>query len=312
MLDDLDGRLMQAKERVRLQQKLESMMRQARDVFEEERAKCVMLEERLAQEKLDVENLEGISLWGLFYTILASKEAQLEKERQEYLAAKLKHEEAVESRDDAQGEVRRLRTELDQLMDAGSEYQRLLEEKQRRIEAAGDNRTARLLQISERLADLHADRNELGEAIQAGEMALTALEHVQKELGSAENWGAWDMMGGGMIATMMKHSKIDAAKSLARRAQRRLRRFEEELADADERLHVSIEIDGFTKFADYFFDGLIVDWVVQAKIAKASSACSTTISQVTGAVSMCRRRLVETTEELERVEAEKRGFIEEA
>ncbi|TWU47299.1 hypothetical protein Poly51_50990 [Rubripirellula tenax] len=69
-----------------------------------------------------------------------------------------------------------------------------------------------------------------------------------------------------MLTTMAKHSKMDAAKSQARISQRKLMQFEEELADADERLHVSLQIDGFSKFADYFFDGLIADWIVQSKI----------------------------------------------
>ena len=84
-----------------------------------------------------------------------------------------------------------------------------------------------------------------------------------------------------MLSTMAKHSKIDSAKQHAHAAQRQLRRFQEELVDAGQRLNVSLEIGGFSKFADYFFDGLIADWNVQSKIRKASSACSSRASERT-------------------------------
>jgi len=56
-----------------------------------------------------------------------------------------------------------------------------------------------------------------------------------------------------------------------------LERFQEELADAGVRLNLALEIDGFSKFADFFFDGIISDWIVQSKIQNASSVCSATL-----------------------------------
>ena len=76
--------------------------------------------------------------------------------------------------------------------------------------------------------------------------------------------------------------------------------------------NVSLEIGGFSKFADYFFDGLIADWVVQSKIQKASSACSSAISRVTSAVSECRRRLAETERDIKEVAKGRQEFIEQA
>jgi hypothetical protein len=166
--------------------------------------------------------------------------------------------------------------------------------------------------MSEQLADLKVDRKEIREAIAAGKTALNTLEQVKTELGSAANWGTWDMLGGGMISTMVKHSKIDSAKEHAHRAQQQLRRFQDELADTNERLHMSLEIGGFCKFADFFFDGLIADWVVQSKVSEASSACSRTISSVLSAVDRCQRKLAETEQEIEALRQRRRDFIETA
>ena len=312
MLDKLDERLMQVKARIRSKQKLESMLRQAQHVVQEEQSKCSTLKGRLADEKADVDKLEGLSLTGLFYSVLGTKDERLEKERQEFLAAKLKYEVAVESLEDAQQEVQRLCDELAPFANADAKYDHLISEKEKLLASAGDDRAEKLLALSEKLADLNSDRQELQEAIQAGQAALNSLQQVSSELGSAANWGTWDVLGGGMISTMVKHSKIDSAKEHAHHAQRQLRRFQEELADADQRLQVSLEIGGFSKFADFFFDGLIADWVVQSKIHEASSACSSTISRVTSAISECRRRLRETERDIKTVAKGRQEFIEQA
>jgi chromosome segregation ATPase len=211
MLDNLDERVMQAKARVRSKQKLESMLRQAQHVVHEEQSNRSVLQEKLADEKADVDELDRMSLTGLFYSVLGTKDERLEKERQEFLAAKLKHEEAVESLKDAQQEVRRLRDELAPLANADAEYDHLISEKEKLLAGTGDNRAKKLLDMSEELADFNSDSKELQEAIQAGQAALNSLRQVSSELGSAANWGTWDMLGGGMISTMVKHSKIDSA-----------------------------------------------------------------------------------------------------
>jgi hypothetical protein len=154
---------------------------------------------------------------------------------------------------------------------------------------------------------------ELAEAIDAGEAAASALERVGKELQSAESWGTWDLLGGGLLSTMVKHSSIDRARDEAVHAQKMLHRFSEELADADERLRVSLEgIGGFSRFADYFFDGLIADWNVQSKIGKALDACGSAQQQVDSAIAACQQRLADAEKQLEAIGEQRRRYIEQA
>lgn len=60
---------------------------------EQEKAVETCLQE-WTKEQTDVRQLESLSLTGLFYSILGSKEQQLEKERQEALRAQLCLDEA--------------------------------------------------------------------------------------------------------------------------------------------------------------------------------------------------------------------------
>lgn len=312
MSGELDERLQRAKQRLRRRQKLQSQLAEAQSLLEEERARLRKHNRRLEEERADVQELEGLSLTGLFYTVLGSKEQQHERERQEFLEAKLKHEEASEAVEAVEQDVRRLREELAGLSDASKEYEQLIEEKEQSLAGADDGRAAQVAEFSEQLADLEADQQELEEAIEAGRSALESLESVRSVLQSAGNWGTWDMIGGGAISTAIKHSKIDEAKRAAQEAQRRLRLFREELAGAGARLHVSLDIGGLAKIGDYFFDGLITDWIVQSKIRDAQSACESGISQVRSILETCQKQLDETEQETKEVEQQRRRFIESA
>ena len=121
---------------------------------------------------------------------------------------------------------------------------------------------------------------EIQEAIQAANHALACLSQADAYLQSAKNWGLFDMLGGGALTTFFKHSKMDDARYEMERAKRALQGFRKELADVDQRLHLSLEIGDFLTFADYFFDGLIADWLVQSKIQDVKAQVENAIIQV--------------------------------
>ena len=59
-----------------------------------------------------------------------------------------------------------------------------------------------------------------------------------------------------------------------------LNRFRTELADVKISSQISIDIEGFVKFADFFFDGLIADWVVQSRIHDSQESVDRVMGQV--------------------------------
>lgn len=120
------------------------------------------------------------------------------------------------------------------------------------------------------------------EAIDAGSRALRSLRAAQDNLNSAKNWGIWDMFGGGFISTMVKHSKMDQAKQNMEEARNDLRNFSRELNDVNMTCHLDIETGDFLSFADWFFDGFVVDWMVQDRINQASRQLEEAICRVEG------------------------------
>lgn len=118
------------------------------------------------------------------------------------------------------------------------------------------------------------------EAIDAGNKALRSLRKAQENLGSAKNWGIFDMLGGGFISTMVKHSKVDNAKEYMEQAKYDLRDFSKELNDVNIACNLHIETGDFLSFADWFFDGFIVDWMMQDRISQASQQVEEAIRRV--------------------------------
>ena len=107
------------------------------------------------------------------------------------------------------------------------------------------------------------------EAIEAGRRALNSLQAAKENLNSAKNWGLVDMFGGGSFTTLLKHSKMDQAKRNMEQAKYDLRSFSRELNDVNMACNLHIDTGYFLSFADYFFDGFVVDWMVQDRINNA-------------------------------------------
>ncbi|MGN1163586.1 MAG: hypothetical protein ACI4S4_02140 [Candidatus Ornithospirochaeta sp.] len=119
-------------------------------------------------------------------------------------------------------------------------------------------------------------------AIYAGERALGSLNEARNVLSGAKTWGFMDIIFGHSGFTgFMKHSNIDKARRVLDEARRDLMEFRDELKYLPQ---VDINIDGFLTFADFFFDGFIVDVIVQSRI-------NDTIRQLDEAISRTRQAL---------------------
>lgn len=107
---------------------------------------------------------------------------------------------------------------------------------------------------------------EVREAREAGVRALNSLRLAQRYLKKAGNWGIVDILGGGVISSLIKHSRISEAQACVQQAEADLDTFRRELADI---CVPDLQIGGFLTFADFFFDGLLSDLLVQSRIREA-------------------------------------------
>lgn len=310
MFEDLNNQLINAKEKLRNKQKYDNLVNQTRKALKNEKDQKLKLNIILEDEDKDVKKLESLSITGLFYSVLGSKQKQLEKERQELLSARLKYDESCSSVVVLEQELASYEAELNGLIGAEVEYEEVMKRKEAQILQSNDINAQKLIQFIDKSASLEVMNKEIHEAIEAGEDAQNQLTRVISSLDSAEGWGTWDMLGGGFIATAAKHSHIDEAKQYAHSTKNALRRFQNELSDVALTMNVDINIGSFETFADYFFDGLISDWIVQSRINESLANVQSVNSNVNSILHTLRQKYNSVQNELASTKEEMKFLIE--
>ena len=233
------------------------------------------------KEQEDVEKLEGRSLTNYFYQVIGKLDDKLDQERKEAYAAKVKLDAAERELAGIESDIKEIQEQITDVLVAEARYKDALELKRRQLKDSGTQVADQILSMEERIASLQAQKQEIKEAISAGFSARSTADRILSELEDADGWNTWDILGGGGIIThMAKHSHLDEAQDLVQQLQSQLRRFKTELADIQISANMQVNIDGFLRFADYFFDGLFADWAVGDKISQSLSSVSNTKSEI--------------------------------
>lgn len=104
------------------------------------------------------------------------------------------------------------------------------------------------------------------EALQALQQALLLCDEATARLKSAKGWGIFDILGGGMISSLIKHGRIDDAKSLLIDLENQLSIVKKELGDLSMDLRRTLELHTISFAFDVFFDNIFSDIHTQSKI----------------------------------------------
>lgn len=264
--------------KAKLKAMLQSLYTQLEDLRQEERRLAGI---RSAEQE-DVDKLERISLSSIIASIAGNKEEKLSRERAEAYAAALKHDAAVQQAEEVEQKIFSLNTELQSLSGTEQEYETVLAAKRDALKASDPACSAEICRIEDRLAAIAAEKKEIDEAQSAGKNVLWKLSAIEKNLSSAEGWGTWDMLGGGLISDFAKYSYLDDAQNQINELQSGLRQYQTELADVMMQADTQVQTDGFLRFADYFFDDIFSSWAVLNRIQNTQSEISRTRSRVDG------------------------------
>ena len=111
-----------------------------------------------------------------------------------------------------------------------------------------------------------ADIAQVNQALNITNQLITTLDDAERQLTSARNWGFFDVLGGGLITDLIKHSKLGNAKVAMDRVNYLLQELKQVLGGISMPGDYSMNVDGFLTFADFFFDSGLVDVYVTAKI----------------------------------------------
>ena len=277
MHDDLFALQQKVAQKPLLESKLYELHTQRRQYDNQ----VISLRVAFRKEQEDVEKLEGRSLANYFYKVIGKLDDKLDQERKEAYAAKVKLDAAERELAGIESDIKEIQEQITDVLVAEARYKDALELKRRQLKDSGTQVADQILSMEERIAALQAQKQEIKEAISAGYSARSTADRILSELEDADGWNTWDILGGGGIIThMAKHSHLDEAQDLVQELQSQLRRFKTELADIQISANMQVNIDGFLRFADYFFDGLFADWAVGDKISQSMNSVSSTKSQI--------------------------------
>lgn len=306
---DFNDRLKQLQEQIFAKKNLETKRRELESQRENLRSRAQELEKILWNEQADVDRLEHTSMASIFYSMMGKKEVQLDKERVEAFAAKVKYDSAVQELQLVENDIHDLEVRLQEMVLCEKQYQELLARKAYAIKESASETAQQLLTLEEKMAELQSQKKEIREAIAAGSSALTSIQSILSDLDAASGFGAWDLMGGGMLSGIAKHSYLDEAQGKVQQLQSELRRFKTELADITIQADLQVGVDGFLRFSDYFFDGVFADWVVMDQINQSQSSVQDVKKQVEAVLSRLHHMAAATDQQIAALENQKNSVI---
>ena len=283
---------------------LEAKLQELQDQKWEFDRKVTSLRVAFREEQADVEKLEGRSLSNYFFQVVGKLDDKLTKERQEAYAARVKLDAAERELSGIEADIAEIYAQLADVRRAQEQYDAALAQKRYDLRASDTPEGQKIRDMEQKLAALQSYKQEIREAINAGSSARGTADQILRELDSARNWNTWDTFGGGGIVThVAKHSHLDSAQDLTEELQRKLRKLKTELADIKITADTQVNIDGFLRFADYFFDGLFADWAVGNRISESISSVSRTRDQISSTINKLETMEASTNQEIARLNA---------
>lgn len=226
--------------------------------------------EKVADESADVARLESLSPTRIWAGLRGNRSERLDVERAEQQAAEYAAASAHARTVAAERELAVIDAAIAALGDVEARRTRALEAKEAWVRSGGGAVAAELADVAQRIGAVRAELVEIDQAADAADGAVHALAAAADHLRSADSWATYDtFMGGGMIADMVKHDKMDRAAALIRAADAELAHLAVELGDLGERGVGGLGVDDLTRVFDVWFDNIFSDWSVKNRIAEA-------------------------------------------
>lgn len=311
-MKSLNEDLMEIKDQLRRQLKWKEQAERLQTQINNKKEITSILAEKLADEKEDIESLRNLSIANIFSTIAGNKQEKLLAHEKEVIEAKLKYQEAYKVLSELKEEQQEYLLKIKELGDLNSIYSKMLDRKEKLIHDEQSIWSQALFDLTEAEVDVLGGLQEYEEAIEAGGIAQLALGDAKTSFEKAKGWSTFDMFGGGVISTSMKHSHLDTAKNTVHEAEKRLRQFQDELLDIQNHMKIDLNMSELLTFADYFFDGIVIDWMVHNKITQAMTQIEETFDLVTRTLKKLEEEQILLREKIDELSLERIKLIEQA
>ena len=226
-------------------------------------AECRRLQEEIGQ-------LQGRSLKALAYRLLFKRKKALNIKREEEAQLAEQFEEARSRQKEQEEKIRFYENELFKLKGVKRRLEQLEKERIEDYKNRTGTQDEDFLCLEKEIQATREEANRFQEVLHSARAAYEVAGEVMRYIDGAEQSGRLDLYGGGFWATLDKHEHLNMAQSRLEDLQIQVSHFKGELADISLPEDIQINVDGFLKFADYFFDGAVSDFLVIRRIKKIS------------------------------------------
>ncbi len=234
------------------------------------------LTEQRKKEYKDVEKLEKLSTTSLMARIKGKKDQQLEKEKVEYLNVLNKEEAAGRECQELTSLISHTEKQINQLEDllqTKSKLEKELEELIHNVchgvvDPIEDAVEQRLTNLENQIEPITDNRSRIFRAKNHLEHTIADLNYALEALRSASGFSTWDILGGGLIADSIKHSKMSDARNRVHNAHNNIQRAIQEYPEIGSSLR-SAYVEEMSFFWDGFMDNIFSDLAARDKIHRS-------------------------------------------
>ncbi len=209
-------------------------------------------------EGADVARLEGKHPLRWWLAMLGRLDERLAREQMEHAEAMVQLDGAARTHERLLNRHTRTADRLLELRSRAGHVAPILA-KQHRTEPSADTKA---------WADARRVAREIEEALDATTAAQETIGPLIRDLQTAGNWGAFDLLAGGMFAAMGKYNAIDRARQASAPVEEALAALRDELDDIGETIG-RVEVGTLMGFVDFFIDDIFTDWIVLSRIDDA-------------------------------------------
>ncbi|MFX1517050.1 MAG: zinc ribbon domain-containing protein [Promethearchaeota archaeon] len=246
--------------------------------------------EQREKEYLDVEKLEKLSVTSLMARVKGTKAQQLEKEKVEYLTVLNKEEAArreCQKLEDVITQTKGQVNELEDLLNAKNKLEKELETLIHQVcegvpDPIEDAIEQRLAILEDQIGPITNNRSRVFRAKNHLDHAITDMNRALESLRSASGFSTWDLLGGGLIADSIKHSRMSEARNSVHNAHSNIQRAIQEYPEIRGSLS-SAYVEDISFFWDGFMDNIFSDIAARDKIHRSMESVRQALSDASNA-----------------------------
>ena len=249
-----------------------------------------VLTEQREKEYRDVEKLEKLSVTSLMARMKGTKDRQLEKEKVEYLTVLNKEEAARRECQQLESVITQTQTQVSALQDLLDTKNNLENELETLIDQVcqgvpdpvEDKIEQRMAILEDHIGPITENRSRIFRAKNHLEHAIEDLNSALGSLRSATGFSTWDLLGGGLIADSIKHSRMSDARNHVHNAHNNIQRAIQEYPEIRSSLS-SAYVEDISFFWDGFMDNIFSDIAARDKIHRSRESVRQALNDATSA-----------------------------